>query len=75
MSPSVRVGGRNMISGDSIKRNVGIKWGLILGMPGASGLCLWPKVVAVSLPWAVWFHLFRARKVPIPLGPPVGPDW
>ena len=67
MLPSIRVGGRNVNSRDSIKRNVGIKMGLNHGMSGADGLCPWPKVVAV--PSAMWFHLFRARKVPVSLGP------
>lgn len=36
-----------MNSRELIKRNVGVKRGLILGMSAAGGLCLWLKVVAV----------------------------
>lgn len=39
------LGGRNVNSRDSIKRNVGIKMGLNLGMSGADG---WPVPLAKS---------------------------
>lgn len=67
---SIRVGGRNVNSRDSVREMLALRW--------VSSLeCLELMacgVVAVSLPSAMCFHLFGARKVPVPLGPCLGPN-
>lgn len=72
MIPGIEVVSRNVNSKDPIRRNVGTKMGLLLGMSGINDLCLWPKVVARSLPSAMWF---KGQKDACAFGSFLGPSW